>query len=434
MAKALAVCAACTTLLALAGYQLYCAKERRDRRRRLAGQTLIRLLPNERAPIVCMSPATSAVTFFEGSVAQARQHLSERVAAIVAANPWLAATLDRHPDTDELSLFVCRAREGPPTTAPPLFSCLEGLGVIRDDRYEQLVKKLQPALCSTSNEAVGRASEPLWKVRLIPLDGQNDRFAVVVSANHSLLDGHGFYKLYSMLSARTPVRSLTVERDQAVPARIRESLGGEPSAMDPAGGFVLRFIFHQILNALSPRTKSMGFYLNESWVNDEKKRAESSGAVPFVSTNDVYTSAFCRAVAADSALMAINFRGRVEGCTEDMAGNYEDLMQYFRQDFATPELIRRSVAPQAGSPFKRAGTPASRPFSSFEHLFGGPTYAAITNWATFNREALALPGATEQLHIPLFDFPSATPARIFGSTVIFRAKDGRIAALVDIFV
>ena len=194
-------------------------------------------------------------------------------------NPWLAATLELHPDTDEHSIFYLPA--GKPL-AGLFFQVLEGLGVSRGDRYEQMVKKLQQVLC-TSNEAVGQVG-PLWKVSLVPDAVKTDEFALVVLANHSLLDGHGFYRFYNMLSTRKPVESLSVERDQSVPARIRERTGGEPSEMDPSIGFVLRFVWHSLLNALSPRNKSMGFYLSESCLSVEKKRAASDGDVAYVST------------------------------------------------------------------------------------------------------------------------------------------------------
>ena len=62
---------------------------------RLAGRThKLDFLPNERGPVICMSPPSSTVTFFRGPRGAAEQHLSQRVTAIVLANPWLASILE----------------------------------------------------------------------------------------------------------------------------------------------------------------------------------------------------------------------------------------------------------------------------------------------------------------------------------------------------
>eukprot|EP00593_Proboscia_inermis_P009525 CAMPEP_0171308820 /NCGR_PEP_ID=MMETSP0816-20121228/18939_1 /TAXON_ID=420281 /ORGANISM="Proboscia inermis, Strain CCAP1064/1" /LENGTH=152 /DNA_ID=CAMNT_0011791957 /DNA_START=199 /DNA_END=657 /DNA_ORIENTATION=+ len=128
--------------------------------------------------------------------------------------------------------------------------------------------------------------------------------------------------------------------------------------------------------------------------------------------------------------MAINFRGRIDGCTDDDVGNYEDLLSYTKDDYVTPSLIRKSVS----GPYRRAGN--GKMPSNWEHATRG-TYAAITNWATFARDiqvggvkdAAARP--TKQLiHVPLFDFPKATPACTFGSMVMFKPKEGDVAVLI----
>ena len=57
-------------------------------------------------------------------------------------------------------------------------------------------------------------------------------------------------------------------------------------------------------------------------------------------------------------------------------------------------------------------------------------YAAITNWPTFAKE-LTLDGATEELHLPLFDWPKACPACVFGSLCIYKsATPGKVGAMV----
>ena len=93
------------------------------RRKLLATHTKIRLLESERRAVVTMSPATSAVTFFKGSPRRVENKLRNRVAAIVRANPWLAARLDDDED-GELALFV-------PPELPELFAVRHDIAVER---------------------------------------------------------------------------------------------------------------------------------------------------------------------------------------------------------------------------------------------------------------------------------------------------------------
>ena len=123
--------------------------------------------------------------------------------------------------------------------------------------------------------------------------------------------------------------------------------------------------------------------------------------------------------------MAINFRGRIDGCTEDDTGNYEDVMSYRKEDYATPSLVRQSVN---GPPYIRA---MQSPIpSNWEHATQC-TYGAITNWSTFAREMdVAAFDGKQLLHLPLFDWQKSTPASVFGAMCIFKPKEGNVAVLV----
>merc|ERR1711920_1026018 len=88
-----------------------------------------------------------------------------------------------------------------------------------------------------------------------------------------------------------------------------------------------------------------------------------------------------------------NMRNRVEGLTDDNVGNFEHMVAYQREDFATPELIRKSIGPT-----KRAAEPAT-PYPKFKWngLLG-----IATNWSTFSREDILLNGCQQRLHLPLY--------------------------------
>jgi len=402
-AKALAVAAGAAAALAY-----YLRRRRRAARMKLlATHTKIRLLASERGAVVTMSPATSTVTFFKGSPRRVENKLRNKVAAIVEANPWLAARLDDD-ENGELALFV-------PPELPERFAVRYDIAVERTP-YASLVEALAPVLCGTSVECRGTA-KPLFQVSLVSC--ANDTYALVVSANHSLLDGHGYYRIYNMLSEGAAVERLDPARKFHIPAKMVAAMNDERSLLQQASpGFLFRFITAQIKNAVAPSTHCHAFYIDEDWVARAKRDADG---VDFVSTNDCITSEFCSLLNCDVALMAINFRGKIDGCGDDDVGNYEDLLAYTPRDYASPSLIRRSVS---GVPYFRAsGAPLP---SNLEHL--AATYGAITNWATFARP-LEIDGV-QQLHLPLLDWNASTPPSVFGAMVVFRPKAGCLAAFV----
>ena len=381
---------------------------------RLGDHARIALLPSERGPLIRKSPPTSTVTFFRGPTAAAERWLTARVATIVEANPWLGSVLDRDSDGGEMALY-----RPPDAGSSRRFQRREDVRLGRDDAsYRHMVGALEGATCGTSEKSVGTGA-PLWQVSLVPDAREPEHgFALVVSANHSLVDGHGFYRLYGMLSGEATVEALSPVRKQELAARILEATGGEPSLMAASPpGFLMRFVGGMLRNKLLPATESLGFVVDPAWI-EERKGASRGDDVPYVSTNDVITSAFFRACEPDCASMTINFRGRIDGCTEDDVGNYEDMITYMPADFETPALIRRSVT---GPPFVRAAVPPTRMLTNRQHL--SAKYAVITNWATFARP-LEIEGAEETLHLPLFDFPGTTPASVLGAMVIFRPHPG----------
>merc|ERR1712046_43074 len=165
------------------------------------------------------------------------------------------------------------------------------------------------------------------------------------------------------------------------------------------------------------------FYVDEEWVGVQKKAATAEGEVPFVSTNDIITSWFFRKVGASAAIMAINLRGRVAGAEDHIAGNYESGLVYRPADFATPALIRKSLAK-----LRRAASPPTSLPSAVEHMRG--FLGRATNWSTFARPVELPGGAAQSLHIPVTNLgPTALPPNVTGM-IIFRANSGRLACCV----
>lgn len=262
-------------------YQLWTWVKNRQRKANLANYKKIKLLPNEIAPMICKAPSTSTITYFKGNVSDAVTYFTKRTNEIVAANPWLGGVLDID-ENGRMAVFV------PPADIQNSKSLFSVQQITLPNDYNSMVESLGPTLLGTSEEAVG-TDAPLWKVSLIP-DGEN-KFALVVSANHSLLDGYGYYKIYNMLSNKGNVQALSPQRKHELPSKILTAMGDEPSLMAEAPpGFLFRYIGGVIRNAIFRETKSFGFNVSQEWIMSQKKK--KSNEVLFVSTNDVLFSHF----------------------------------------------------------------------------------------------------------------------------------------------
>ena len=460
------------TTLAVSGlvaYQLYGWRRRQLCAERVAGHRKIPLLPSERGPVVCMSPATSTITFFQGPMDVAAAYLAKRVSEIASSNPWLASVLDTDPETGEMAAFVPRGEKAD-AAQKRLFANRKDISVgfapqrggeegERVLPYHAMVRNLTQVLCKPSVESIGTGA-PLFSVTLVS-GARGDEFAVIASANHSLVDGHTFYQIHNMLCRGETVRALSPVRKLDAPSRITEALGGVPSTMTACPpGFLVRFVGSQIASAVgfSAKTRVVGFYVNEAWIHDQKKLWRTPGSpvkrltnritgsptkksfVPFVSTNDCLVSAFANALRPTMCAMAANFRGKAPGLDDDDAGNYEDLIEYYdfsdtndetldsshssTCDYANPALIRRSVQ---GAPYARAVTTGT--LSNADFLFRVGKVGVATNWATFAKPLDLFKGSTQVLHVPILDWPKANPAGLLGSMLVFRPHEGRLAVM-----
>jgi len=410
------------------------AAKREDLRR---GKAQLKLLPIETGAMMMSSPSSgtiSTITFFNGSGEDASAWIRRRLAEVLVANPWLDGRLDTA-DGGETVLLYHKDTPVEGDALPAMFFRMQrpgegGASISRGMPYENVAEALAAAglLVKLGNDSVGR-DEPLFKVALL-LDAERpaDRFALAVSMNHMLGDGHTFYAVHNMLSKNAPVVALNPERSIAAPLAIESAMGGNPNACmisSPPVGFILKFVTGIILSKLlGPRTTTAMYFIEDAWVAREKSSAASSSpGVEFVSTNDVVTSAFLRATRADLALMAVNFRGRVAEVDGSHAGNYENVIQYRPEDYASPALIRQSV-----DALHRASHPPTALPSSLGHL-SCSYYGVVTNWASFAK-GVEIDGCTQELHVPVFDFNDATPARIVSTCILFRPANGKVAVAV----
>jgi len=161
------------------------------------------------------------------------------------------------------------------------------------------------------------------------------------------------------------------------------------------------------------KTRMFSGLIDEEKIAQIKADAASKGTVPFVSTNDIITSAFSNAAGAHTCLMAINLRERMSGLTECHAGNYVDMMMFDGANASTPDRIRLALThPRFHC--------RDEPLKMFSR------WCMITNWTSFSKP-IRIPDCAEQLHQPVFD-ASDMKYLPFDCMVVFRAGGGRAGA------
>ena len=396
-------------------------------------------------------PPVTTVTLYEGAAPV--EFLRHRLAMIVEKNPWLTSRIVKKNTADRVvALAYARTFELEPVI-DQYFSVYEPGDVCfsLSMPYEELVHCLLPVQCARSKPATDE-DEPLFKVAVIPIETEETDdnqatllqqaitlpgFALVVSMNHTLGDGHTYYKLYGMLSADTDVEALDPMRVADFEKAKTEVIGEKENAMFTSAGVGLG-IMGAYMGAKVTRREPQNVCIHTvdpTWVSQEKAKAKQEGLVPFVSTNDALTSWFFREMKSDMNIMLANFRSRkpsILDLTEHHAGNYEANVPYFKGDVETPVLIRQSIRNADGSfRARRAGLPPTE-IPKFLTLIRSKS-AIITNWATFYRDVVLQDNETHpynpKLHLPIME-PDGIITSIWNNSIIFRPRTGELGMLM----
>ena len=356
--------------------------------------------------------------------------LRERCAAILEANPWLAARVVSQP---QLSLVVPEAPSAADHCAFYEETSTTELG------HTTLRKFFDAAQAPTPISAHGAslfsrrgvdcldADEPLFKMRaVIAADGKS--LLLSTSMSHVLGDGATLYRVHGMLHPDASVTVMSAERKQsflAAMGRLEGAIPGttlipaatlhapafalSPSSVDKwaalhASGACRSVEEGGLVAPLPPATGACNVYLDDGAIAQAKTDAVAEGGVPFVSTNDVFTSWMFLAHRADLAVMAYNTRSLLGAEAQHLAGNYQVSLAFSPGEFS-PASIRRAVAlPGIKSEGVARGVP-------------GPSQRTVlvTSWAQGHTQ-LELDGVTHDLHQPF------VPAAARGAVSPFHAK------------
>ena len=400
-------------------------------------------------------PPVTTVTLYEGSAPV--ENLRNRLTIMLEKNPWLTSRIVKKGTEDGIVAMAYSKSFDAESLLDQHFSVYDpgDVGLSFSMPYEELVHCLLPVQCARSKQATD-ADEPLFKVAVVPIEGKEKAgdqasplqqaitlpgFALIVSMNHTLGDGHTYYQLYSMLSADADVKMLEPVRIAGFEEAKTEVIGKNENAMFTSAGIGLG-IMGSYMGAKVIRRKPQNVCIHTvdpAWAAHEKAKAKQAGQVPFVSTNDALTSWFFREMKSDLNIMVANFRSRnqsILGLEEHHVGNYEANVPYFPGDVETPTLIRQSICSADGR-FRahRAGSPPTE-IPNFLKLVRNKC-AIITNWATFYRDVVLqdnTPGNATRLYNPKLHLPiietDGIITSVWNNGIIFRPRAGELGILM----
>lgn len=375
---------------------------------------------------------TTTLTIYEGDIEAAAQIVRERFLRVARANPWVVGSLENvalRPDL--LQPRVVRLSYPQPDTCgfkaawERAFVKVDEVSVPFDQRsnIDIIISAVDQAhgVLESGSALIKDQSAPVSKITLLKAN-DSSRFGLVFSMCHVVADGFTYYRLLSMLSEGSEIVALSPTRRSEAMSTSSAVCGKDESSFE--------FSWHQLVNwtlkiLFAPRESRFAFTVDKMKVQEAKAQAacENIGATNYVTTNDILTSTYGRAVSARALFMAINLRGRLldnfEGSS--YAGNYEGDIFFGPEEFEHPTGIRNKLA--RGPPFVRQGDQSEIP--SICESFGCAV-AHITSWVfpSFSGE-VRLPGSRCMLHLPIPMFAQSP----FELAIVFRPEPGKLAVL-----
>ena len=260
----------------------------------------------------------STITFYKGGDFQTvSKSLRAQLALVVGSNPWLAGLLVktkkgpclRHPikpsETDIDSLFA-------------VYSANDiSFKLKRSSPYSQICKNMYSSrkIIVGNGQALLGKNKPVAILSIVELE--SGYFSLIFSVSHVVADGRTYYEIFKMLQPGAPVRELNPDRIMSFSDTMRDMCGRKSMAWIDSPSTMCMFLPGMLCGK---KAQCFAFYLDAERVTAAKTANIEGSNVPYVSTNDVITSAFLNEVDARIGLMGMDLRNRIDGIEEDLAG------------------------------------------------------------------------------------------------------------------
>jgi hypothetical protein len=333
-------------------------------------------------------------------------YIHERFQQITSLNPWLKGSCSKGKKGQIYLNFDSNETDA----SPLIFQGQAPSSINTNSNYSDILACCEQYIVEKAFKLYNK-KDRLTKLVILHLDDQ--RFLLMFSLSHLIGDGHTFYQIFNMLSVKSEVIALDVIRKNEI-EQARDFIPKTNANFI----FSPRMIFWAITRAFSrKKMRIKSFELNASYVQSQKLLVKEKGKVPFVSTNDILSSTYAQLNTSNAMIMAINFRNRIPGITDEDAGNYEDLLVINKETSSKSENIRVLIGDLKTEVLKMK-LPEGRAKSKSNPVL-------ITNWAGFS-QPLLIDNAKSLLHLPLYTSKEIT----FDSCIVYAPQEGKVSALL----
>ena len=398
------------------GMLTYLAMKRYYRRKKWKPATadfdILPLLPEETNSLAT-NKRIAVISFFdccESELAAAEAWITARVEQIAAANRWLAGRLVHAPGTGAKSIAVPRSLSKQDLTRL-LLKHPENFCPSRSMNLEQL--SAQSTKIDLPYGPIAYDNEDVLASRFV-FARTSGGFCIFFAMSHIVGDGATFYHIFNQLSASAEVQSLEPRRNMDFGEKLKVKVGMDIQKVAMSLSLMVSFLKGIFFGGT---VRGVTGFVDVEGIARAKAEAKQRGNVPFVSTNDILTSAFSNAFGADVCFMAINWRGRIDGLTHNLAGNYESVLLFDGANAGTPDRIRQTLRHPHFHCRDEPMPPLSRALSA--------RYGAITTWVSFSKP-INIPGCAEQVHRPIYNVKTMRATVPFDCAIVFRAGAGRV--------
>ena len=371
----------------------------------------IKLLKLESSNAINIDPGITTVSFIRTqNIDDVKTQLRENLTHVLKANPWLTGRIVRKKNQSLLELQYFETLSD--SKIDEIFSDNQKIAINMEMPFPKICKTIMKnkALVIPSGLSLINKDKSLLKVSVSHIS--DNLYSIIYSLSHTIADGSTFYRIQNMLFGADKVVSLNAVRKQ------NYSMEAAIGKSDSAFVFYKSFIVNILLSLIFGRKPQyLAYYLNENSIKKTKAQFTGTAEVPYISTNDIISSSFFRALKARLGMLVINFRNRFKGISLDDAGNYEGVKLYDEPVYHAPEGIRKSL--QGEIPYK---TRLNKMPGVMERMH--MRIVQVNNWASF---AGGFSLAKSELHLHLPIIPSTIPLDI---AVLFRPKLDRIAILI----
>jgi hypothetical protein len=364
---------------------------------------------------LAMEPGIATITYYNGGDYKAvGAALHAQLTLIVNANPWLSGRLVKNKEGKVVLRHPVKPTENDINCLFAVIGCDDDdkntfklkPNSSYNDSCSSMYKSDKAVIVSSGNESIDKIDKPVTLLTVV--ESVPGKFAIIYSLSHTVGDGHTYYEIFKMLQPGSSVRELQVTRVQTFSDAMKDVCGRKELEWGESMGTGCLFVWSAMLpTALGCLKGSQcnAFYVDHDKITIAKEEAAAAASsvsgdgdgITYVSTNDILTSSFFNACNTRVGWMGLNCRGRIDGISEELAGNYVSALTMDSSAFATPTAVRKMLSKQ---PFQTV----ERPLPSCCGWFCGrdsSNFAMVTNWSTFAGDLIKFDNCDLDIHLPL---------------------------------